>query len=200
MLTDYSAAQSPLIVMQLSPDEARSALHSIETSRQAMRSIIRSHRGPSSALALGDNLGGDGHGAQFRGFEGVKQMPWLGLIGWVLSIAIGVTQVPKYEGSVDRRFIALLATIIGFAAVWPLVLGLPTDPRSLFAYSALVAMFCYAVAGIWFDVYLLWVGLIVAALILIGLFVFPAIFWWWIAIFGGGSLIGTGFYIRFFWR
>jgi hypothetical protein len=38
------------------------------------------------------------------------------------------------------------------------------------------------------------------AFILVGLFCFAAIFWWWIAIFGGGTLIVSGFYIRYFWR
>jgi hypothetical protein len=61
-------------------------------------------------------------------------------------------------------------------------------------------MLCYVIAGIWFDLYLLWLGLIIAALILVGLFVFSAFFWLWIAVFGGGTLILTGVYVRYFWR
>jgi hypothetical protein len=61
-------------------------------------------------------------------------------------------------------------------------------------------MLCYVIAGLWFDTYLLWLGLVMTAFILVGLFCFAAIFWWWIAIFGGGTLIVSGFYIRYFWR
>jgi len=48
--------------------------------------------------------------------------------------------------------------------------------------------------------YLLWLGLVVAALVLVGLFAFPALFWWWIAGFCGGTLILTGVYVRYVWR
>jgi hypothetical protein len=74
------------------------------------------------------------------------------------------------------------------------------DARSLYAYCCLVAMLTYVIAGLWTDTYLLWVGLAVAALVLTGLFLLPGIFWIWMAIFGGGTLVLTGFYVRHFWR
>jgi hypothetical protein len=101
---------------------------------------------------------------------------------------------------VDKRFLGVLAAVVFFAALWPLVLRAPADNQSIFAYIGLVVMLCYIIAGIWFDTYLLWLGLGMAALILVGLLCFSGIFWWWIAVFGGGPLIVTGFYIRYFWR
>ena len=94
----------------------------------------------------------------------------------------------------------MLAAVILFSALWPLVLRAPVNDQAIFAYIGLVAMLCYIIAGIWFDTYLVWLGLVMTALILVGLFLFSSIFWWWIAIFGGGTLIVTGFYIRYFWR
>ena len=38
------------------------------------------------------------------------------------------------------------------------------------------------------------------AIILAGVFLFPGIFWLWMAVFGGGALIASGFYVRHFWR
>jgi hypothetical protein len=118
----------------------------------------------------------------------------------VASFAIRYIKSGTVRMPVDKRFLRVLAAIVIFAVVWPLVLGLPLNPKVIFAYIGLVAMFCYVVAGIWFDMYLLWVGLVVSALIILGLLSFPAIFWWWIAIVCGGTLIGTGFYVRFLWR
>jgi hypothetical protein len=58
----------------------------------------------------------------------------------------------------------------------------------------------YVVAGLWTDSYLLWVGVLVSVLVILGLFCFPGIFWLWMAVFGGGTLIASGFYVRHFWR
>ena len=76
---------------------------------------------------------------------------------------------------------------------------MPNQEVSLRFPSSLVAMQAYVVAGLWIDSYLLWLGIAVTVLILLGLFLFPAVFWLWMAIFGGGSLIATGFYVRHFW-
>ena len=186
--------------MNLSAEEAAHALAAVETSRRAMRDVVRSHRGHLQLWLWGVIWIAMAMSAQFRGLAGVRLMPWLSLGGMVLSFIIGLSQSSHVRGPIDRRFLAVLVAIVGFAGVWPLVLGWPADPHAMFAYTALVAMFCYVVAGIWFDVYLLWVGLIISALILVGLFFFPAIFWWWIAVFAGGSLIATGFYVRYAWR
>ena len=63
-----------------------------------------------------------------------------------------------------------------------------------------VAMQAYVVAGLWTDTYLLWAGLLVTVLVLAGVVLFPAIFWIWMAVCGGGTLIATGFYVRHGWR
>ena len=94
----------------------------------------------------------------------------------------------------------MLTAVLVFAVICPLVLGLPHDSKAIFAYISLVFMLCYIVAGIWFDIYLFRLGIAVTVLILVGLFCFPTYFWWWIAVFGGGTLIGTGFYVRYSWH
>src|SRR4051812_37078437 len=105
--------------MNLSPDEARRALEAIETSRHAMRSVIRSHRGHLQLWLWGAIWVLMAMAAQFLGLEGVKRMPWLSAIGFVLSAAIAMSQSTRLRGALDRRFIALLAVTLVFAAVWP---------------------------------------------------------------------------------
>jgi hypothetical protein len=186
--------------MNISREEAAQALGAIEASRSTMRAIVRSYRGHYLLWLWGGIWAVMALAVQFYGQQGIRFFPWIGGTGMVASLAIRCAQSGTVRMPVDKRFLRLLLAIIIFAFVWPLVLGLPPNPKVVFAYFGLVAMFYYVVAGIWFDMYLLWVGLVVSGLIVAGLLFFPAIFWWWIAIVCGGTLVGTGFYVRFFWR
>jgi hypothetical protein len=186
--------------MQLSPEDAARALAAIQTSRDAMRSAIRAHRGHYHLWLWGLVWIAMAMLAEYRGPAGVRLFPWLSLAGIAGSSVLGFLQGRQIRMPVDKRFLGVLAAVVLFAALWPLVLRAPVNDQVIFAYLGLVAMLCYVIAGIWFDSYLLWLGLVVAALILVGLFCFAGIFWWWIAVFGGGPLIVTGFYIRYFWR
>ena len=138
--------------------------------------------------------------AEFRGESGMRLFPWVALVGVAGSGVLGFVQGRQIRLPVDKRFLGVLAAVMLFALLAPVILHPQADERAIFAYIGLVAMLDYVIAGIWFDVYLLWLGLAVAALILVGLFVFPAFFWWWVAVFGGGTLILTGVYVRYFWR
>ena len=72
--------------------------------------------------------------------------------------------------------------------------------RHFGAIAATVPMFAYVVMGLWLDHFMIWIGLAVTALTLLGLFLLPAYFWLWMAITGGGTLMGTGIFIRNRWR
>ena len=186
--------------MQLTPEEAARALAAIQTSRETMRSAIRAHRGHYHLWLWGVVWVGMAMLAEFRGLTGIRLLPWLCAAGVAGSTVLGAIQSSQIRGPIDKRFLGVLAAVILFSALWPLVLRAPVNDQAIFAYIGLVAMLCYIIAGIWFDTYLVWLGLVMTALILVGLFLFSSIFWWWIAIFGGGTLIVTGFYIRYFWR
>ena len=63
-------------------------------------------------------------------------------------------------------------------------------------------MFMYVVMGLWAGRLLFWLGVVMTLLIVSGFFLFylqPA-FWLWLAVLGGGTLAGTGLYIRKAWR
>jgi hypothetical protein len=185
--------------MNISPEEAARALGDIEASRAAMRTAIRSYRGHYHLWLWGGIWVAIALRAEFHALPGLRVDHWLSLAGIATTALIILGQKAQIRSTGHSRFLWMLATIIVFAYIWPLVLGQPANHKSSFAYGALVPMFCFIVAGIWFDSYLLWVGLVISALILAGLFFFPAIFWW-VGVFCGGALIGTGFYVRFFWR
>lgn len=114
---------------------------------------------------------------------------------------VGRFQNSQVRSPIDRRFFGALAGLLGFAVLVPFVLRPQlVTPELVFAYIGLVVSQSYVLAGVWFDTYMAWFGVLVAALILVGLFVFSAHFWLWIAVATGGAFLVTGFYVRYFWR
>jgi hypothetical protein len=186
--------------MNISQEDAETALKEIEGSRLAMRRAIRSHRGhlhlwlwgfiwiAMSALFWLDA----------RRFQAVTL--WICVAGVVGSFAIGILQNRQIRSPIDRRFAAVCAVLLLFGyAVWPVFFGGMASYKAAFGYCTLLWMQLYIVAGIWFDTYLLWVGLTVTALILAGFLLVPGIFWL-LTILCGAVLVGSGSYVRYFWR
>jgi hypothetical protein len=185
--------------MNISPEEAARALGEIEASRAAMRTTIRGFRGHYYLWLWGGIWAAIALLAEFHLLHVLNVSHWLIFPGIAVSFLIMFSQGAKIRLPVNKQFIGVLAAIVVFSFVWPLVLGHPANARSGFAYGVLQPMFCYIVAGIWFDCYLLWIGLLISAFILASLFFLPALFWWSVVLCGG-ALIGTGFYVRYFWR
>jgi hypothetical protein len=185
--------------MNISPEEAAQSLRDVEASRSAMRSLVRSHRGHLYLWLWGSI------------WIIVSLLNWadtprfwaltngIAVAGLVATVAIIVAQRRQVRSRVDRRFLAVCAVLLVFGyGVWPVFLGQPHTYKSAYGYGILVWMQVYVVAGIWFDNYWLWMGVIMTVLILGGFLLFPAIFWMW-PLLGGATLLGTGFYVRL-WR
>lgn len=185
---------------ELSPQEAAAALAEIESARATMRRVIRAHRGHVHLWIWGVAWVAMPLVAQFWGDQAAKVFPLICLPAGMASALAGLKQSGQIRLPANFRFLGVLAALVGFAAIFPFVLHARTDSRTLYAYTCLIVMQAYVVAGLWTDSYLLYLGLAITALILVGFFLFPAMFWWWMAWFGGGSLIATGFYVRHFWR
>ena len=87
-----------------------------------------------------------------------------------------------------------------FAVVWTLVLR-PTNGLQFCVFCCTVPMFAYVVMGLWFESYfMLWLGLLVTGLTLLGYYLLPGYFYLWMAPMGGGTMLGTGLYIHLRWR
>lgn len=68
------------------------------------------------------------------------------------------------------------------------------------AIAATVPMFAYVLMGLFFDRYMLWIGLGMTALMALGVYLLEPYFYLWMAIVGGGGLAGTGLMIRNRWK
>jgi hypothetical protein len=186
--------------MNLSPQEAAAALAEVDSARVAMRRAIRDHRGhfhlwiwgiARIVMPLQAHVYGDPAARWF----------WAPcLVAGLASAAVGMMQSRQVRQPVNKRFLGAIGALIAFAIAFLFVLQPQPSLKSLYAYECLVVLQAYVIAGLWTDTYLLWLGIAVTALVLIGFFFLPGIFWIWMAIFGGGSLIATGFYVRYFWR
>lgn len=185
---------------ELSSRDAAAALAEIETARTAMRRVIRAHRGHYHLWIWGVIWIAMPLTALFGGDDAAHYFGWICLPGIIASIAVGIAQSRQIKGPVNPRFLGVIAALVLFAVLFPFVLHARADARSLYTYLCLVSMQGYVIAGLWTDSYLLWLGLIVTALILVGFFLLPGVFWLWMAACGGGSLVLTGFYVRHFWR
>lgn len=184
---------------EITPHEAASALASIDDARLTMRRALRAHRGHFHLWIWGAAWIAMPLLVWQGGERAMRHFPWICLVGALLSAGVAWGQSRQVKIPINARFVCALLAVIAFGVLFPLVLGV-RDARALFAYICLLAMQAYVVAGLWTDTYLLWLGLVVCGFILLGYFVFPEMFWPWMAACGGGSLILTGFYVRHFWR
>ena len=87
-----------------------------------------------------------------------------------------------------------------YIPIW-LILLAPFSGIQCNAFICTASMFAYIVMGLWFDNrFMIVLGLVLTAMTLVGFYVLRDFYCLWMAFVGGGSLLGTGLYIRLQWR
>jgi hypothetical protein len=186
--------------LQVSPQEAAAALADIDRTRAAMRHAIREQRGHVHFWIWGAAWAAMPLSAQLFGDDFARHFWIFSVVAGVFSGRVAAVQATRVRMPANNQFFAMMGVLIAFSVIFLLVLRVLPNMKTLYAYICLVIMQSYVVAGLWTDRYLLWVGILISALILLGLWFFPGIFWLWMAFFGGGALIATGFYVRDYWH
>jgi hypothetical protein len=97
-----------------------------------------------------------------------------------------------------RLYLLGLAFVV-YILLW-LWIAAPTSGEQASTLVVLFIMFSYIVVGLWMEPVLVWVGLILTGLTLIGYFVLTDYYNLWMAFLGGGGLAACGFYIRRSWK
>ena len=129
-------------------------------------------------------------------------------LGSVLSLVVGRRQIKKAwprkyptEKKIGWRIFWFWALLFIFIFVWLSILK-PQSGIEMNAFMVTAVMFAYVVIGLWTEErYMLWLGLAVTAVTLIGFFLIPpAYYCLWMAPTAGGLLLGTGLYIYLKWR
>ena len=135
---------------------------------------------------------------------------WLLIIGTGIVLTILLYRRMHIRAKSDRPVFAFWILLFLYVNLW-LALIMPFVKvsgseesarflRHLTAIAATVPMFAYVVEGLWQEHFMIWIGLAVTGLIVLGLFLVPAYFSLWMAVFGGGLLLGTGLVTRKGWQ
>jgi hypothetical protein len=188
--------------MNLTSEEAQAGLDVIRQAQNRFKRAIAS--GCSSHLCILWGL------ICILGFTSLQISPYWGglfytgldIVGIILTIVI-VRRGPTRSASqgdtseafaqqIERVWPALLI----YALIWALILK-PSGPMQACAYACTVCGFAFVLIGIWCRVsFMTWLGSAVTLFILVGYFGLPTYFYAWTALFAGGTVLGTGLYIR----
>jgi len=122
----------------------------------------------------------------------------LDIVGIILTILIARHWPTRSASQSDtsQQIHRVWPALLIFAFIWALILK-PTGSMQACAYVCTVCGFAYVLIGILCRVPLMiWLGNIITLLILIGYYGLPTYFYAWTALFAGGTVLGTGLYIR----
>jgi len=192
--------------MNISQEEARASLSSVRDA------TVRAHRAIASAytnplLILWGMLWIIAYTAThfylsyaFRIFTAMAVVGGLGtaVIVWIFHSKgpIQETSGPKLNWRVTIFWILLCVYI----PVWLFLLA-PFSGIQCNAFICTASMFAYIVMGLWFDNrFMIVLGLALTAATLVGFYILRDFYCLWMAFVGGGTLLGTGLYIRLRWR
>jgi hypothetical protein len=181
--------------MNISPVEAESALASIRRSEDQMRKALSASGGAYQIIIWGVIMM---IGYTLNQFADRLPLAWvvgpwivLSVIGNVLCVAIGIWNGRKFRHPLGARIGALWPVFILFGFIAAFFIH-PAGPREINLLVYLMVMLWLAVMGLWLNLSLLWVSLAFTGLTLFGYFVLPDYFFLWLAIVGGGTMVGSG--------
>lgn len=189
--------------MNISPTEAEEALAAIQTITRKTRHSIAVSGAHISLIVTGI--------VWLVGFICTQFLPseiviyiWIGLsiLGSTLGTVLGIrtskrVRSPSVVPTAKRiGTIWLLLAVYCIAAI---AVAWPIDGKQLTVLIVLFVMVGWLAMGLLLSFTPVWPGLIIIALVLIGYFFLPSIFYLWIGILGGGGMIALGLYIRYRW-
>ena len=98
------------------------------------------------------------------------------------------------------RITAFWILLFVYIIIW-LFLFAPFSGMQCNAFISTAGMFAYIVMGLWFgSTFMVVLGLAMTGVTLVGFYLLTSYYCLWMAIMGGGTLLGTGLYIRVRWR
>ncbi len=214
--------------MEITPEEARESLAQAQDVAERTRKLLAC-RGADALFVIWGVVWFLGYlGTQFTprlvlalaqgGAVSEGAAGWMVSGGlWIVLVAIGIAvsfviwkrrSPTKTRGGARIGLLWLMLYIyvdIWIFLLWPFIKVQGAEEtvrfsRHMGAIAATVPMFAYVMMGLWLDHFMIWLGLGVTGLTLLGLFLFPDWFWIWMAVAGGGALAGTGLLVRNRWR
>jgi hypothetical protein len=184
--------------MDINPTEAESALAAIRETETHMRRAMNASGGGYQliiwgvVLMIGYTLNQFADRLPLALIVGV----WIvvSLVGNTVSTVINIRRTRKFHAPYSARLGAFWGIFILFGFVGAFFVH-PAGPREINLLVYLMVMLGLAVTGLWVDLTLLWISLVFTGLMLFGYLVLPDFFFLWLAIVGGGAMIGSGLWL-----
>ena len=142
-------------------------------------------------------------GTQFLSGEILVYL-WIAIsvIGSSLAAILGIRSSKRVNiptASPTTKRIALTWVLLMFYCLAAIAVAWPLNGKQLTMFVNLFVLIGWMATGQQLSFSPIWPGLIVIVLLLVGYFLFPGIYYLWMAILGGGGLIALGVYIRTRW-
>ncbi|MBN2084522.1 MAG: hypothetical protein JW748_04805 [Anaerolineales bacterium] len=181
--------------MNVNPTEAERALAAIRETESQMNKTMSSSGGSVQIIVWGIVMMIGYTLNQFADRLPVALVAgsWIvmSILANILSVTISVRRARKFHSPYGARLGFLWVVFLLFGGVGAFFVH-PSDPREINLLVYLLTMLWMAAMGLWVDLRLLWVSLTFTALMLFGYLVLPDYFFLWLAIVGGGAMIGSG--------
>jgi hypothetical protein len=186
------------IEMDVSSQEAQEALRLVENTQIQWRKAIGASYAGSLLLLWGGiwiiAYATMYFSPQIGGYV-FTALDVLGIVGTVLIARRWPLKGPEAK-AMALRMTALWLLLCLYALLWIILLR-PATSNQIGAFLCTTGMFGYVVIGLWFrSPFMIVLGLAVTVLTVAGFYLVPHHFYLWIALTGGGTLMGTGLYIR----
>ena len=192
--------------MSLSPEQASTALNDIASAQRRVAIFTGYQRGAPQFWLWG-TVWLVGYSAteflpQYAGWAwlalnvvGFATAAWLARAGADPASAAGAVASSTAPGNAHARHVLYLGLAFLLFIVATFVVFSPTQAQSG-AFPALLMGFAYSVIGIWGGIRWLAAGISLSVFTLVGYLYVPQHFMLWMAVFGGGTLIASGFWMK----
>ncbi|OYX49829.1 MAG: hypothetical protein B7Y90_06105 [Alphaproteobacteria bacterium 32-64-14] len=190
--------------MNVTREEAAQALADIDKASDRVFKLKGYHHGAPFFIVWGFVWLIANSVSQFR--PEYQRWVWPAAVGagFVISMVIGIAQSRKspagtQAAALDRRVGSRIGMTSGVMMAFIATMILIAQPSSADEGNAMVSIFfpfMYMAAGIWAGWRLFAIGLVTAIAIIVGFFWMREYFDIWMGVFGGGSLIAGGIWLR----
>lgn len=190
--------------MNVTREEAAQALDDISRANERVAQVQGYHHGAPYFIIWGLVWLAANTSSHFLPAQEKFIWPFALAAGFLISMATGILQSRKWakgaglreaERKIGARMGMTAGIVIAFV-VCIVLIAQPESNREINAMISIIFPFLYMAAGIWAGWRLFAIGLVTAAAIMAGYFWIAEYFALWMGLFGGGSLIAGGIWLR----
>lgn len=117
-------------------------------------------------------------------------------LGGIATTVIALSKRHSVNNPANRKVGVLWWVLYLFIGLLAFMLK-PSTVQDGYSFGCTAAMLVFIVMGFYSDRFFLFLGFVVTVFVLLGQYVFTDIYWPWMAVTGGGSLLGAAFYLKF---